>query len=400
MLRLFGTLAVVLFLPATVRSQLPITLPKPDAEFPEPFTQIASIREMRDGRALVLDRRDRIVLLVDLRRGNAQRVGRQGTGPGEYSQPGRLFALQGDTTAIYDGPARRFLKVEPDGTTGDAFRLDLATGAGQRRGGVPKFSDARGRIFTEGSAFARELRAADSTAITRFERGAAKGDTIAYVRLDKQTIEIREVPGGGVSISNGVRAFAWRDDWVALAEGGVAVARVNDYHIDWFSPTGERTSSPVVRHDRVPVTNADKDNARDERLAAIRSAMPRSGGTTGAPIAPVGLPELTFPADKPPFEAGNVFARPNGEVWVLRSSRANERVAVYDVFTKTGGLVTRVALPPRTRLAGFGTTAIYAIRLDDDDLQYLVRWNAPALRRTPGGLADGSRNAGLDRPTS
>jgi len=364
-------------LPALASSQQPTTLSKPEAEFPEPFTQIASIRELRDGRVLVLDRRDRIVLLLDLRKGTAERVGRQGTGPGEYAQPGRLFALPADTTAIYDGPARRFLLVTPDGKPGEAFRFDLATGGGGRRGGVPKFSDARGRIYTEGSVYAvGELRAADSTAITRFDRAAPKGDTLAYIQLDKETIQIRNTPDGGVSVSNGVRAFAYRDDWVALPDGGVAVVRVADYHVDWFSASGERLSGPIVRYQRVPVTNADKDQARKALLAAMQSAMPRTGRPTGTPPPTdlVGLPDLTFPEFKPPFEAGSVFARPDGEVWVLRSMGANEPVAVYDVFTKAGGMIGRVAFPPRTRLIGFGNATVYAVRFDDDDLQYLVRW--------------------------
>jgi hypothetical protein len=113
-------------------------------------------------------------------------------------QPGRLFAFSPDTTAIYDGPSRRFVLVGPDGKAGDAVRFDLATGAGGRRGGVPRANDAHGRIFTEGSPYAvGELRAADSTAITRFARGAAKGDTLAYVRLDKETIEVRSLPAAG-----------------------------------------------------------------------------------------------------------------------------------------------------------------------------------------------------------
>ena len=366
--------------PALLGAQQPVRLVKPDATFPEPFTQVASVRELRDGRVLVLDRRDRIVLLVDFRTGKATAVGREGTGPGEYTQPGRLFTLPADTTAIYDGPARRFVIVQPDGTMGDAFRMDVATGAGQRRGGVPKWSDARGRVFTEGSAYAvGELRAADSTPIMRFARGAESGDTVAYVHLDKATILVTNEPGGGVSVSNGVRAFASRDDWVALPDGGVAVVRVADYHVDWYSPTRVRTASQPVSTPRIAVTDMDKENAKKARLAAMRGAMSR--GRPGGPALPPpnvqNLPELTFPQFKPPFEMGQMHARPNGEVWVLRSRTANDQVAVYDVFTRTGGLVKRASFPPATQLIGFGNAMAYTIRLDDDDLQYLERWRLP-----------------------
>jgi hypothetical protein len=380
MIWLHRILSGVALVPALAISQQPLRLEKPTATFPEPFTQVASIRELRDGRVLVLDRRDRIVLIVDFRNGKSTTVGREGTGPGEYVQPGRLFELGPDTTAIYDGPARRFVTVGPDGKTGDAFRFDLATGAGRQRGGIPKWSDAQGRIFTEGSVYAvGELRAADSTAITRFSRGAQKGDTLAYVYLDKETIQVRDLPGGGTSVSNGVKAFASRDDWVALADGGVAVVRVTNYHVDWYSPSGARTAGPVVKTDAIPVTDADKAQSKKERLAAMRSAMPRNGGTNASapPADMVGLPDLLFPMVKPPFEVGSTLARSNGEVWVQRSRTARDRIAVYDVFTKAGGLIGRVAFPPATRVVGFGNTTLYTVRLDDDDLQYLEQWRLP-----------------------
>lgn len=173
---------------------------------------------------------------------------------------------------------------------------------------------------------------------------------------------------------------------MALADGGVAVVRVADYHVDWYSPSGERVAGPIIKADRLPVNEADKAQARKERLAAMRSAMPRNGSVAGdpPPTAPVGLPELTFPQVKPPFEVGNVFARPNGEVWVLRSRRANDPIAVYDVFARTGGMIGRVAFPPRSRLAGFGNATVYAVRLDEDELQYLEWWTLPYETRLWG----------------
>jgi len=384
MIRFRRFLPGALLIPTLTGAQQPLRLLKPDATFPEPFTQITSVRELRDGRVVVLDRRDRIVLLVDFGNGKTTAVGRQGTGPGEYTQPGRLFAFPADSTAIYDGPARRFVLVGPDGKPGEAFSMDVATGAGRQRGGIPKWSDAQGRVFTEGSPYAvGEMKAADSSAIVRFARGATKGDTLAYVHLDKETIQIRNLPGGGMSVTNGVRAFAARDDWVALPDGGVAVVRVADYHIDWYSPSGVHTAGPVVAANRLPVTETDKEQAKKERLAAMRSVMPRNGNaaTTAAPTDMRGLPELTFPPFKPPFELGNTFARPNGEVWVLRSRGARDPIAIYDVFTRTGGLIGRVAFPRATRLVGLGGATLIAVRLDDDDLQYLERWRLPSAIR-------------------
>src|SRR5690242_3721427 len=80
-----------------LHAQQPVVLGKPDAEFAEPFTLIRTIRELSDGRVLVVDPRDRIVQLVDFRSGTATKVGRTGAGPGEYGLPDRIIALPGDS---------------------------------------------------------------------------------------------------------------------------------------------------------------------------------------------------------------------------------------------------------------------------------------------------------------
>jgi hypothetical protein len=74
-------------IPTLTGAQQPLRLLRPDATFPEPFTQITSVRELRDGRVVALDRRDGIVLLVDFRNGKATAVGREGSGPANTYSP-------------------------------------------------------------------------------------------------------------------------------------------------------------------------------------------------------------------------------------------------------------------------------------------------------------------------
>ena len=99
------------------------TLAKPLAEHSEPFSQIAAIRELKDGRLLVVDSRDKLVQLVDLTAKTATKVGREGSGPGEYGLPTQLFALPGDSSVIFDPLNQRYLMVHPDGKPGASFRV-------------------------------------------------------------------------------------------------------------------------------------------------------------------------------------------------------------------------------------------------------------------------------------
>jgi hypothetical protein len=51
------------------------------------------------------------------------------------------------------------------------------------------------------------------------------------------------------------------------------------------------------------------------------------------------------------------------------------------VIGRDGKLVFQVAFPARTFLAGFGANAIYAVQLDEDEVQHLQRFRLPATGR-------------------
>ena len=79
----------------------------------------------------------------------------------------------------------------------------------------------------------------------------------------------------------------------------------------------------------------------------------------------------------PSFFSAATVARPNGEIWVLRSHKSTD-APVYDVFGPTGSMVRRIAMPsPTARLVGFGSNTVYVVRRDADDLEYLQRYRLP-----------------------
>lgn len=377
-------------MPLALSGQRPIGLGRPEAEFKEPFTQIASVRELSDGRVLITDPRDRIVLLIDFKSNTATKVGREGSGPGEYVLPQRIVALPGDTSAIYDPSNQRYVTIAPDGKTGSNFSLEEAIGGGRGRPGgtAPKGTDSRGRIFYEGSPFVSAgggVAPADSAPVMRYDRGTKRSDTVAYVNLAKGNAQVSGLDGN-VRMLVGRAPFPARDEWAALADGGVAIVRVHDYHVDRYSAAGKRTSGAPVRMDVIAVTEADKEAWRAERRGIANAGLQQGRGgappSSRPPTRPI--PEPEFPAFKPPFVQGNVFARPNREVWVLRSRKAGDNVPVYDVFSSTGMMSARVAFPPNTRLVGFGNGTVYVARNDEDDLQYLQRYRFSAMPNSPG----------------
>ncbi|MEQ1693101.1 MAG: hypothetical protein ABMA00_17560 [Gemmatimonas sp.] len=384
-------------LPAQVTTR---TLSKPESEFAEPFSAIVGIRELRDGRVLVADNRDKVVQLVDLKAGKASKVGREGSGPGEYGLPMRLVGVPGDSSIIFDPLNSRYLTILPNGKPGSTFRLEdgapapkAASDDGPGGGGrgivsimAPRAVDAQGHLYFEGSPISFGPNgpvASDSAPVMRYNRKTWRYDTLTFVQLPKNAASVETSGSGGqrnVQVRLGGRApFPARDAWTVLPNGNLVVVRIKDYHVDIVSPTRQVTKGAAVAFSPVKVGEAEKKEYRDAQKSSpgvgITRSVENGKVTTGAaPMAPAEEPK-EWPAVKPAFTENGVFASPSGEIWVARSRSAKDEIPRYDVFSSTGKLTGVVALPRKTRLIGFGNGgAIYTVRTDEDDLQYLQRF--------------------------
>lgn len=375
-------------------AQAPLrTLAKPDVEYAEPFTQINGIRELRDGRVIVSDLREKIVQVVDLEANSAEKIGREGSGPGEYAMPLRLLALPGDTSVVYDPLNRRFLVIGPNAKPGAfvSYESDAPAGRGARITLGARYTDGRGRLYSQGPNFSigpnGEPSSADTAPILRFDRATKKTDTLAWVQTPLTQITSRQ---GGTNVSiraGGGNPFAAADDWAVMPDGRLAVVRTKDYRVDWYAPNGQKTSGPAIAYEKVRVTEDDKKAFRERRASGAGTAIVMTreqgpGGTTQragvAPPTSMQIPEPTdWPEVKPAFTGNAAAAAPNGQLWVLRTRSAKDKIPTYDVFDASGRVVSRVALPADTRLIGFGNGTVYLARSDQDDLQYLQRYRLP-----------------------
>jgi hypothetical protein len=356
-------------------------------EFPEPFTTITDLRVLRDGRLIVTDAREGTVQLLDLASGRATPIGRQGAGPREWGRPGPLLPLPGDTTLMLDVINRRVLVLAPDGRpvrtepAGDEDLLWQGT-----IGGV----DASGRVL-----LVLERRSADPTGsstgvadVVRFDRRTRRADTVGTLLRPKGERTAARMLGNGMMQLATNLPLAARDLAVLSPDGRVILVRAQPYRLEFVAPTGARQSGPVAEAPRVPVTRAEQEAFLRQQVrpgAIIIRGGPSGEAPTGGaprPRAPAITadqfkammePDMTWPRVLPPFRDDAARVAPDGRVWVLRTRAASDPVPVYDVFDGTGRVVERVALPPRTRLVGFGARALYLARTDADDLVWLQR---------------------------
>lgn len=383
-----GLLVVAPWSSSAAQNAAVVTLSRPAAEFAEPFSEIGSIRELSDGRVIIVDARELTVQILDFRTGGLQQVGRKGSGPGEYEWPQGLLAFPGDTTVLLGGAGGRMLVINPDGKPGPFLDVDPPATADRTAPVMPRFgaryADARGRLYTQASpvrrfADGRPPELTDSAAIVRLDRATGARDTIGSMPVRPDPTR-RLSPRGGVSTAVNTRPFPARDEWVVGPDGSITMVFHEPYRVDIIGANGARVTGQPIPYQHVRVDDALKaewlaELAKPQMTMVIsRRGAPPTMQMSKHPFAePTEWPEFL-----PPFRSGKVFAAHNGFVWVQRLVAAGTPPE-YDLIDGRGRLVQKVRLAPRSHVVGFGNGTVYVVRMDEDDLQYLQRYAIPRL---------------------
>ncbi len=364
---------------AQVREQ---RLTRPDAAFAQEFGLIRGVRELPDGRVLVADGAGQVVALLDLASGTADTVGREGQGPREYRQPDGVFAMPGDSTLLVDLGNGRLTMLGPTLAFGRTEPISL----GEPRPGalsirLPQGTDTSGRLYYQAAGrTAPDGSVLDSAGVLRWNPAAAREDTVAKVKLEETSVSRSGGPTNQ-SVSMRPKPLTGRDGWAVSSNGRIGLVRLVDYHVEWIEPDGRVVRGPAVPYQPVRVGSAEKEAYLEQmgrsglmigvtnQNGQITTQMRRGGGR------PPGMNanDLEWPEVMPPFQPSGVFAAPWGELWVERAMPA-DRPITYDVFDRNARLVKQVTLPEGRRLLGFGDGVVYAVSVDDLDLNYLERY--------------------------
>jgi hypothetical protein len=342
------------------------------------FTMIGGVRELSNGKVLISDPMERTVQLVDLTAGTATKVGREGQGPGEYSFPGELLGLPGDSTLLVDRMNRRFLMILPNGKTSETISFPSELGGGMSD---PRGVDAVGRIYFQGSLLPSGrldpgVRTADSVPLLRWDRKRSVIDTVARLKVPSMSINSSGSGGAARMVMIRAQPFSPEDAWAVAPDGRVGIARVTDFHVEWFSSARQKTVGQVNSFQRIRVNEADKEAQRRASARPRMFVTAGPGGTSraSAPPPPADMPEPEYPEFKPPFPARGAWVAPDGRLWLLRTRVGGDPNPTFDVFDARGALVGKVTIPKDRRIVGFGRNSVYMAKTDSDDLQWLERY--------------------------
>jgi len=357
--------------PANAQSIPVRQLAQPSVAFDGELTSITGIRELSDGRVIVLDARERMVHLFDPRTRRATRIGREGAGPGEYARPSSLVALGADTTLITDHGNNRFLVLGSGGRVlGTMPLVQLQPQAGVTYTVSVRSADALGRLYFPLSR-GMVVDGVAGTPLIRFDRKTQQYDTVGFLKSATATgaPQRMSVSGGASFGMNAPVPFSAADDWAVAPSGAVAFVRASPYRIDWRDSAGTSTTGPTIPYERVKVGDAEKELWREQARARGGPTLTTTGadGRTQQQRLPVPEP-ATWPEYKAPFSAPAAIVAPDGRVWVARATRAGNPTTDYDVFDSAGRLVERVKIPSASGLVGFGSSTIYVMHKDEDDI--------------------------------
>lgn len=326
------------------------------------FSSLRSVRELSDGRVLAADARERRLWIVDFDRGTARVVSREGDGPGEFRSLSQLVALGGDTTAIVDSQARRWILLHRDRLLDPVApeRALLLTQLEPPIRGV----DRAGRIlhlvplwFRLATPF-RRVFDADSTGAVLLSADGRRSDTL--LRLRARGSERGTATRGGTTyrLHN---PLGVEEQPLLFSDGWIAIARRDPDRVDWRLPNGS-----VVRGAPLPVPT--RRATADERNAAIRREWSR---LTGPPLSETDF--RAWPDQLPAFSNDALFPLADGRVAVRVLPDAASRRDEYLIVDREGKSVSRVLVSPSERIVGFGLKHVYLAARDADDIERLFR---------------------------
>lgn len=368
------TTAGTLTAASAAQSDVPqIALATPVATVDEPFSSVAGLRVLSDGRLLVADPTEQALWHVDPMTRSREQLGRQGQGPGEYEMPAGLFAIAGDSTLMMDRLNRRLTVVLPDG------RLSTSTIPLRLPTGLPVFprgTDRQGRIYFDLAGIQmpglEEAASSGRAPLLRWDPATGAVDTLGYVSFPPMPGSIG--PGEMRVSIGGSGPYSGRDEWAVGPDGQVGIARYREYHIEWLPAEGNPVVGPTMAYDPVKIGRAEKEAwadqvARNGLIVEVENGRRR----VGRPPRP-DIDGQEFPEVMPPFLSGAVSISPAGELWVARARGANALERRYDVFDTAGKLVRQVTLPGDRRVVGFADGSVYVVRVDEDDLEWLEEY--------------------------
>lgn len=359
-----------------IRTLVEVSRIAPSVDDTSLFGEVADLEVDAARRTWVYDFQGRRLFLFDSTGALVRRIGREGSGPGEFAQGNGLVELADTGLAILDS---RNARVSFFTSAGD-FRTSWPVPVG--------FSTSNGLVGDRSQALylrrpvtpPREGEILGRMGLVRLLEGGAFGDSLAPPDLPVQRDTYLAVSPDGRGRSSTSSSFAPNYYWDWHPDGFFVAAHGGRYEIVISRPGARpvlirRAPSPV------PIAPDEREQEKERIIWSMRQTQP--GWTWTGPEIPTHkapLAGLTVARD------GTIWARvampseriPDAELPPRRENSPPPRMyrspAEYEVFAADGRFLGRVAMPPRTTVTTADGEFVWAITRDADDLPAVVRY--------------------------
>jgi hypothetical protein len=206
---------------------------------------------------------------------------------------GGLVAYRGDSTLFVDPASYSMLVIDPSGDINRVIAAprpeEVSALLGGARGGNAGF-DANGLLVyrnafsfrlprTQAGTSAAPPQSADTTPIVRFNLATRKEDTAAFTHIATTKLVWTHTETGQQRIAPVINPVQLVDDWALLPDGTIAIVRKN-YHVDFISNDGTKSSGPLIPFDWQRLNDSAKVALIDSVKALRSAALTRRGPAT------------------------------------------------------------------------------------------------------------------------
>ncbi|MCA0377491.1 MAG: hypothetical protein LCH84_17755 [Gemmatimonadetes bacterium] len=162
----------------------------------------------------------------------------------------------------------------------------------------------------------------DSVPIVRVNFDTRKADTVTFVKVPKNETQMTRGEDGQTRITVKINPLPQADDWSLLSDGTVAVIRVLDYHVDYYTPDGKHIAGERLPYDWKQIPDDDKQKFVDSLKALAKVANDRASNGAGGGMRMMFEPIAfeRFPDYFPPVRQGASIADRDGNLWVIPST--------------------------------------------------------------------------------
>lgn len=342
----------------------------PTHRLTESFSRVSSIRELPDGRVLILDARERRIVLADLERDEVHQVGRSGDGPGEYRQPMQLLAYRRDSTLVIDQASRRWFLIA-DGRIARTLTYASAPHLVRLRPPLRGVADD-GRVLlmlplpSTIPSIGGTIENTDVVALAATSLHAPRVDTLERLRgRYRGSLDLRRNIGGQDYVFANESVLGVEEQGRLFPDGWIAVVRVDPYRVEWLSPDARRTIGSTIPYERVRVTDREKRHAIRTRLRVPPPDI----------FSPEDFP--AWPEWIPPIPNGALLPMPDGRLAIERRVTTASTRRSYDVVDRHGVRVGQFSVDLRSFVAEIGTRGVYVVSIDEDGVHTIARHPTP-----------------------